>query len=96
MSTETLKANETIVGGWTAYHPLTKEDQKVFDEALAGFTGVKYTPQSVSTQIVAGVNYRFRCKATLPGPEPIQWEAIVEIYAPLGDKKPHITSINRL
>ena len=94
MSTETLK-KETIVGGWTAYHPLTKEDQLVFDEALAGFVGVSYTPETVSTQIVAGINYRFKCSATLVGPEPISWEAIVEVYAPL-EGKPHITGITKL
>lgn len=94
MSTEVLK-KPVIVGGWTAYHALTAEDKKVFDEALTGFVGVSYEPQTVSTQIVAGTNYRFKCSATLPGPEPIQWEAIVEIFESLGGK-PHITSITRL
>lgn len=95
MSNQILESEKTIVGGWTAYRPLTAEDHKIFDEALHGFVGVSYDPQEVSTQVVAGINYRFKCKATLPGPEPIQWEAIVEIYAPL-DGKPHITSITKL
>jgi len=85
---------ETVVGGWTAYHPLTKEDQLIFDEALAGFVGVNYTPESVSTQVVAGTNYRFKCSASVP-PSEVVWEAIVEIYAPLTGK-PHITGITRL
>jgi len=92
MSTETLK--ETIVGGWTAYHALTVEDEKVFKEALNGFVGVTYSPQSVSTQVVAGTNYRFKCTASIP-PSDVEWEAIVEIYAPLTGK-PHIISITRL
>ncbi len=92
MSTETLK--ETIVGGWTAYHALTAEDKKVFEEALAGFVGVTYTPQAVSTQIVAGTNYRFKCIASMP-PSNVIWEAVVEIYAPL-EGKPHITNITKV
>mgnify|MGYP001791809688 CR=1 FL=1 len=97
MSNQTATSEKTLVGGWTPYGPVTAEDKKVFDEALAGFVGVKYTPQSVSTQVVAGMNYRFKCEATLPGPEPIQWEAIVEIYQPLpGQGKPHIVSITRI
>lgn len=95
MSNQTATDEKTLVGGWTPYRSLTAEDKAVFEEALAGFIGVKYTPQSVSTQVVSGMNYRFKCEATLPGPEPIQWEAIVEIYAPIG-KKPHIVSITRL
>lgn len=94
MSTETLTRKETFVGGWTAYHPLTAEDRKVFDEALNGFVGVTYTPSEVSTQIVAGVNYRFKCTASMP-PSEVVWEAIVEIYQPLNGK-PHITGITRL
>ncbi|QXP72450.1 hypothetical protein H0I31_01750 [Tenacibaculum sp. AHE15PA] len=94
MNTETLTKKETFVGGWTAYHALTTEDRKVFDEALKGFVGVSYTPNQVSTQVVAGVNYRFKCSASIP-PSEVIWEAIVEIYQPL-DGKAHITGITRL
>lgn len=79
-------------GSWCPYHELTKQDQKIFDEAMEGFVGVHYIPFMVSTQIVSGTNYRFRCRATLPGSEAM-WESIVEIYAPLNEK-PHITHIN--
>ncbi len=83
-----------VVGGWTAYHPLTAQDQKVFDEAMKGFVGVKYTPQSVSTQVVAGTNYHFKCAASMP-PSNVVWEAIVEIFQPLNGT-PYITGIVRL
>ncbi|CAM1361750.1 hypothetical protein [Tenacibaculum soleae] len=95
MSTETLKAKETLLGGWTSYGSLTTEDRKVFDEALNGFVGVNYEPTAVSTQVVAGTNYRFKCNASIP-PAEVMWEAIVEIFQPLGDVKPHITGITRL
>ncbi|MCO6147310.1 hypothetical protein [Flavobacterium sp. NRK1] len=83
-----------VLGGWTAYHKLTPQDQKVFDEAMRGFVGVKYTPQSVSTQVVAGTNYRFKCTASMP-PSEVMWEAIVEIFQPLNGN-PYITGIVRL
>ena len=96
MSTETLTNNQQpIVGGWSPYHKLTAQDQQVFNEALKGFVGVKYTPETVSTQIVAGTNYRFRCVASMP-PAMVVWEAIVEIFQPLGGQPPYVTGIVRI
>ncbi|GEN77348.1 hypothetical protein CHA01nite_30880 [Chryseobacterium hagamense] len=90
-----METQELVLGGWTKYHALTPEDQQVFDEAMKGFVGVKYTPQEVSTQVVNGTNYRFRCDASMPGPQPMNWEAIVEIYAPI-EGQPHVVSIHRI
>lgn len=89
-----MSAEAIIVGGWSKYHKLTPEDKLVFDEAMKGMVGVKYTPESVSTQVVAGMNYRFKCSASMP-PADVIWEAIVEIYQPL-DGKPYVTGITRL
>lgn len=90
------KTNTTngLFGGWSAYHPLTEKDKQVFAEALNGFVGVHYTPNSVSTQIVNGTNYRFKCTASIP-PAEVVWEAIIQIYAPL-EGKPYITHIQAL
>jgi len=81
-------------GGWTEYRNLTSEDKAVFDEALEGFVGVKYTPNSVAIQVVAGMNYRFKCDAQLPSGGN-KWEAIIQIYQPL-EGRPHITEIVRV
>ena len=83
-----------MVGGWTKYHPLTPPDTEIFKIALAGFVGVTYDPNMVSTQVVAGTNYRFNCNATQP-PADVIWDAIVEIYQPLTGK-PYITGILRI
>ncbi len=89
-----MSNQEVLAGGWTAYHDLTREDKKEFDKALKGFVGVHYTPESVSTQVVAGMNYRFKCESSIP-PAEVIWESIVEIYQPLkGD--PHITGIVKI
>jgi hypothetical protein len=82
------------MGGWTAYGPITPVEQKVFNEAIKGIIGVKYTPHKVSTQLVAGTNYRFRCSASMP-PTDVIWDAIVEIYAPLKGE-PYVTGITRI
>ncbi|WP_418263801.1 hypothetical protein [Flavobacterium faecale] len=84
----------TLVGGWSAFHALTPQDQEIFNQALKGFVGVSYTPTAVSTQIVAGTNYRYKCNASM-APSEVIWEAIVEIYAPL-EGQPHITGIVRI
>ena len=81
-----------ILGGWSPYGKPTAGDLKIFNEALAGFVGVKYTPEKVSTQVVAGMNYRFICKAEPSTIEPLQYQATVQIYAPLKGK-PFITHI---
>ena len=85
---------QTTLGGWSLYQALTASDKMVFDEALSGFVGVVYTPQSVSTQIVTGTNYRFKCAASIP-PSEVIWEAILEIYQPL-EGKPYIMGIQRI
>lgn len=90
-----MSENQILCGGWSQYRELTDEDKAVFNEALEGFVGVDYQPKAVSTQVVAGMNYRFKCDATLPGPIPMQWEAIVEIFSPL-EGKPHITGIQKI
>ncbi|MBR7781819.1 hypothetical protein [Undibacterium luofuense] len=80
------------VGGWSAWGPVTPEEKIIFVEATHGLLGVSYTPQMVSTQVVAGTNYRYKCLASLVSPAIGQWEAIVQIYQPL-QGAPHITHI---
>ena len=83
---------ELLVDDPTTYDGLTAEDQAVFDQALKGFVGVQYVPFEVCTQVVAGTNYRFKCKSTVPLAKPIHGEAVVQIFKSL-DGDAHITSI---
>lgn len=50
-----------VPSGWSPFTEVTEEDGVVFDKAMEGFVGVKYTPERVSKQIVNGMNYRFFC-----------------------------------
>lgn len=96
MSNQTNSAagQATIVGGWSPYHTPTPQEMEVFNQAMEGFVGVHYDPTAVSTQVVNGTNYRFRCTASMP-PSEVVWEAIVEIYAPIGGM-PHVIGITRI
>ena len=74
---------EPVDGGWTKVEDgtITPELQEMFDKAMEGMLGVDYVPvELLETQVVAGMNYKFRCEATVvyPGAEPK--EAIVTIY----------------
>lgn len=93
MSTQALQG-PIVSGGQTAYHALTPNDQKNFNEAFKGFVGVTYTPIAVSVQIVNGTNYRFKYTASIP-PSEVEWKAIVEIFEPL-EGKAHVTGITRI
>ncbi len=87
--------NERLVGGWTPFHELTAQDREVFNEATEGkILGVNYDPYLVSTQVVNGTNYRFKCHASVP-PSNVIWEAIVEIFKPINGEA-HVTQIIRL
>ena len=94
MATEKSKEKDIIGGGWTPYRPLTSDDKTLFDQAMEGFTGVSYIPFLVATQVVAGINYKFKCNSSLPGSAGGR-EAIVEIFAPL-DGEPYLTGIHRI
>jgi uncharacterized membrane protein len=84
-----------IVGGYSVDRALTADDVEVFKEAMSGLVGVVYEPTLVSTQIVAGVNYRFTTTATVvyPGAEPST--AYVYVFKSL-DGKIELTEIVKI
>lgn len=84
-------------GSWGPVRDLTKEDKQVFDEAMRGLLGVSYTPLKVSSQLVAGVNYCFRCQATTATQTPKTYHVQINIFSPLpGQGAPYVTSMVRL
>lgn len=86
-----------VLGAYTKFRPLTKEDKKVFDLALEGLVGVDYEPLIVATQVVAGTNYKFVCNATIVYPDSIPFLAMVKVFAPLSEGAvPVIMEINRI
>lgn len=50
-----------LVGGYTNQREPAEEEIAMF-RSVIGTEKVAYTPLSVSTQVVAGINYRFYCR----------------------------------
>lgn len=76
-------SNQLLMGGWQeAESPiLTKDALSAFNKATDGLVGVDYTPIALlSTQVVAGTNYRILCEATVvyPGAEP--YYVVMTVY----------------
>ncbi len=96
---ESKESKERVVmtGGYTEQRPLSEQERALFHQLTQGLTGVAYTPESVATQVVAGINYRFVCKARTVTLDPETYQAEVTVYQPLpGQGEARITSIKRL
>lgn len=85
---------QSEVGGWTPYRHLTPEDRALFDKVMQPILGVGYEPSAVSTQVVAGTNYKFRAIGTIIVPDMPQFHAIIKIFEPL-EGEPVLISIVR-
>jgi len=85
-----------VLGGWSSFNfNITPEAKNVFDQALKGLVGVKYTPLAFATQVVAGLNYCFLTEGQVVIPENPQFAALIHIYAPPGGQ-PHLTGMTRI
>ena len=92
----TAAAEPPLVGGWSEDRPVTEEDLAVFYEALEMIDGVAYTPELVSTQVVAGMNYRFTAQALGVYPDAEPYLARVFIFKPLGGAPAELVNIETL
>ncbi len=76
-------AEERLMGGWTIADPieLTPERMDIFDKGLENLVGVDYTPIAyLGSQVVAGVNHCFLCKAKAVYPGAEAYLALVYLY----------------
>lgn len=81
-----LDYEEGAVGAWQeAESPaMTDEATAAFKKATEGFVGVDYVPVALlSTQTVAGTNYRILCEATVVYPGAEMHYAVVNVYESL-------------
>lgn len=53
--------NAQIVGGYTEPREITAEELEMFKTATADYAELQLAPQTVCTQVVAGLNYKFFC-----------------------------------
>lgn len=88
--------DNAVVGGYTRQRSITDDEREMFDRAVAEIGDIEYKPRSVATQVVAGTNYRFVCKARETAKGGKRFDAVIVIYKPLpGQGDPRITSIER-
>lgn len=88
-------ANPPVAGGWSTGDPTVPTDDQiaVFNKATESMVGVDYEPVLyLGSQIVAGRNHRFLCKAQVVCPDAPQTWAIVEVYEDL-EHNAEVTSV---
>ena len=79
-------AAETLAGGWTVAddNAVTEENRAVFDKAVETLVGVDYEPIAyLGSQVVAGTNHCFLCRATVVVPDAAPGLALVYVYEDL-------------
>lgn len=55
------KPTQFLCGGYTSQRELTQEDSLFFEKVVSNTEHKELTPQSVATQVVAGINFHFIC-----------------------------------
>ena len=73
---------EPMVGGWSVAenNAVTEEQKAVFDKAIEKLMGVSYEPVAyLGSQLVAGTNHCFLCKATVIYPDAVPSYKLVYI-----------------
>lgn len=79
-------AESPLMGGWFVAESteITEENMAVFDKAMEGLVGVHYEPIAyLGSQVVAGLNHCFLCKATVVYPGAVPTLVLVYIYEDL-------------
>ena len=88
-----------MVGGWNIAenNAVTEEQKAVFDKAVEKLLGVSYEPVAyLGSQVVAGQNHCFLCKATVVYPGAAPKLVLVYVYEDLngGAKVTCITDLD--
>ena len=77
---------EPLMGGWNVpeSNEITEEQKAIFDKAVEKLLGVNYEPVAyLASQVVAGMNHCFLCKATVVAPDAVPAFKLVYIYEDL-------------
>jgi flavodoxin len=77
----TGKTDEMLMGGYSGQRPLTADDSAAFAEATKDYAYLDLKPLSVSSQVVAGMNYLFVCEMKAFGG--LATQTNVKIFKPL-------------
>ena len=77
---------EVLAGGWSIAETtdLTDERSGIFEKAMENLVGVNYVPVAyLGSQLVAGTNHCYLCKATVVYPNATPVYALVYVYQDL-------------
>lgn len=84
-------------GGYSETREPTLEEYQFFCETTNGYEGMTFTPLTLQTQVVAGINYRFYCRFSDGSEEYSPGHCFITIYKPLpGQGEPKITSLEKM
>ena len=77
---------DPLDGGWSVAEDtaITEKTKAVFDKAMNGLVGVSYEPIAyLGSQVVAGTNHCFLCRATVVYPNAVPSLVLIYIYEDL-------------
>ena len=83
---EVVDLGDVRTGGWAISEDgtLRETDTGRFEKAMEGMVGVNYTPVlCLGSQLVAGMNYCYLCRARVVYPDAEPYYALVYIYEDL-------------
>lgn len=94
ITSDSTEISGQLCGGFTEQRELTEEEMEMF-RYVTGTGDIVFTPLSVSTQVVAGINYKFWCRSDNPDtPEENPGHCWITIFKPLpGRGDPRLVSI---
>lgn len=86
----------TLVGAFGNQREITEQEMEMFRAVTQEQDSVVYTPLSVSTQVVAGINYRFWCRFENTQGQEDYGHCWVTVFKPLpGQGNPRVTRVDR-
>ena len=89
--------NDKRCGGYSEVREPDMDEYQFFREVTDTVKGMTFTPLTVQTQVVAGINYKFYCRFSDVTEEDNPGHCYLTIYKPLpGNGKPTITSIEKI
>ena len=89
--------DDNLCGGYSGVREPDMDEYQLFREVTDKVEGMTFTPLTVQTQVVAGINYKFYCRFCDGSEEYSPGHCYLTIYKPLpGQGEPVITSIEKM
>ena len=91
------KHSRPLCGGYTEEREPSDDEYQLFRSVTDSMEGMSFTPLTVQTQVVAGINYRFYCRFSDGSEEYSPGHCWLTIYKPLpGQGEPKVTSLEKM